>query len=91
MRVGLFHGNVVKPELLIGVFLNVAHVLILVKSDGRAPAVPSLSLTIRSLCPPVLCQAVLQLCTRLARVLLQGGQLGFQSLQVSEFPHLLWE
>lgn len=32
------------------------HVFILVKSDERAPTVPSLSLTIRSLCPPVLSQ-----------------------------------
>lgn len=36
IRVGLFHGNIVKPELLIGLSSNVAHVLILVKSDGRA-------------------------------------------------------
>lgn len=73
-----------KPELLVGLFSNVAHVLILVKSDGRAPAVPSLSDNQKPLpsmcCPKGLPAAVLQLCTKMAGVLLQGGELGFQSL-----------
>lgn len=59
---GLFHKSIVKPELLVGLFSNVARVLILVRSDGRAPAVPSLSLTIRSLCPPAVPGSSQQLC-----------------------------
>lgn len=52
-------------------------------SDNQKP-LPSMC------CPKGLPAAVLQLCTKLARVLLQGGELGFQCLQLSEFPHLLW-
>lgn len=94
VRVGLFHGNIVKPELLIGLFSNVARFNSSEKwwkspccsqpvSDNQKP-LPSMC------CPKGLPAAVLQLCTKLARVLLQGGELGFQSLQLSEFPHLLW-
>lgn len=95
VRVGLFHRNIVKPELLIGLFSSVAHVLILVKSDGRAPAVPSQSLTIRRLCPPcAVPRGSQQLCCSSVPgwhvCSYRGVELGFLSLQASEFPHLLW-